>query len=160
MPSRATTTTAAPRVCSAGAGTAAGSSVATRAMTSSGLMRSSPVSVRLERALAPDVDQTEREHHDEDHHLDETEQAEPSEEERPRIEENHLDVEDDEEDGGEIELDREASPRGTAGDVAALERLSLHCRRTARSEERGHREKEARHDRGQREHAEHRTGHE
>src|SRR5262249_59161336 len=101
---------------------------------SSGVMRSSPPSIPLERALAPDVDQAERQHDEEDHHLDEAEDGEPPEEQRPGIEEHDLDVEHDEQDGGEVKLDREASPGGTAGEVAALERLTLHRRSTARPE--------------------------
>src|SRR5262245_20658960 len=113
-------------------------------------------SVPLERALAPDVDEPEREDEEEDHHLDEPEDAEPAEQERPRIEEDDLDVEDDEEDGGEVELDREPAPRWTARHVAALERLLLDRGRASGTEQRGHAEKDARHERRQREHGEHR----
>src|SRR5262245_65840107 len=120
------------------------------------MQEASGPSVPLERALAPDVDEPEREDEEEDHHLDEPEDAEPAEEERPRVEEHHLDVEDDEEDGGEVELDREPAPRGTARHVAALERLLLDRRRTPGAEQRGNAEKDARHERRQREHGEHR----
>src|SRR6476660_9444383 len=154
--SRGTTITAWPRTRSGGAGTADGKSVATRARTFSGVMcESSELSVPLERTLAPDVDEPEREHRDEDHHLDEPEHAEAAEQQRPGIQEDHLDVEDDEEDGGEVELDREASPGGSARHVPALERLLLDGRRSPRSEQRRHREEEAGNDRRQHEHGEH-----
>src|SRR5262245_9925864 len=120
------------------------------------MQEASGPSVPLERALAPDVDEPEREDEEEDHHLDEPEDAEPAEEERPRVEEHHLDVEDDEEDGGEVELDREPAPRGAARHVAALERLLLDRRRAPGTEQRGDGEKYARHERRQREHGEHR----
>src|SRR5262245_53975191 len=107
---RGTVTTAWPRARSAGASVANGSSVTTRAITFSGVMRwSSGASVPFERPLAPDVDESQREHDDEDHHLDQAEHAEPAKEERPGVEEDHFHVEDDEEDRGEIELDREAA---------------------------------------------------
>ena len=83
--SRGTTITAWPRTRSGGAGAADGKSVATRARTFSGVMcESSGLSVPLERTLAPDVDEPEREHGDEDHHLDEAEHAEAAEQQRPR----------------------------------------------------------------------------
>src|SRR5215475_15138546 len=85
--SRGTLTTAWPRVRSDAAGEADGRSVATRASTLSGVMgESGASSVPLERALAPDVHEPEREHDDEDHHLHEAEDAQPTEQERPRIE--------------------------------------------------------------------------
>src|SRR5262249_61431599 len=117
-----------------GAVVAGSSTVLTRIMTFSGGMPSWPLSVPLERVLERDVDQADRQHDDERLHLDEAEHAEPPEEQRPGIEEHDLDVEYDEQDGGEVKLDREASPGGTAGEVAALERLTLHRRSTARPE--------------------------
>ncbi len=69
---------------------------------------------------------------------------------RPRIEEHDLDVEHDEEDRGQIELDREAAPRRSARRVAALERLALH-RPTASADRaaRSRSEEHAGHDHGE-----------
>src|SRR5436853_3847359 len=92
-------------------------------------------SVPLERALAPHVDEPERQHEDEDTHLDEAEHAERAKENRPRVHEHHLDVEHDEEDGREVELHRETAPCGTARRIPALEGGGLPGRGTARAEE-------------------------
>src|SRR5438552_3188287 len=79
----------------------------------------------LERSFTPHVDEAEREHEDEDRHLDEPEEPERTECDRPRVEEDDFHVEDDEEDGGEIEFDGEAAPRRPARRVPALEVLEL-----------------------------------
>ena len=54
---------------------------------------------------------------------------------RPRIEENRLDVEDDEEHGGEIEADRESAAGGLGRDNPALVRQTLGLGRMAGAEE-------------------------
>src|SRR5206468_8794199 len=130
--------TAGPRATSPPSGVAPGTSAAKRSRSAStviGYGRRPAASAPLERALAPDVGEAERQHEHEDRHLDEAEHPERAEDHRPGIEEDHLDVEDDEEDRGQVELDREAPPRGPARRVAALERLGLHRRRPPRPEE-------------------------
>src|SRR5579875_3449386 len=138
--SRGTITTACPRASSAGSGVAPGRSASARATTSSGLM--SARSVPRERPLAPDVHESEREHAHEDRQLDDAEEPEPAEEHRPRVEKNHLHVEDDEEDRRQVELHREAAPRRSARRIAALEGLALHRRGPPRAEEQVHGEEE------------------
>ena len=72
---------------------------------------------------------------EEDRHRREAGPAELPEDHRPRVHEHHLDVEDDEEDGGQVELHREAPPRRAARLVAALERLELGLGAVARAEQ-------------------------
>src|SRR5262249_48810241 len=67
-------------------------------------------SVPLERSHAPHVREPDAEHRDEHRHLAETDPAQPPEDDRPRVHEHDLDVEDHEQDCGEVELDREADP--------------------------------------------------
>src|SRR5213079_995820 len=146
---RSSTITAWPRAASPPNGVAPGTSLATRARSAStviGYGRRPAASAPLERALAPDVGEAERQHEHEDRHLDEAEHPERAEDHRPGIEEDHLDVEEDEEDRGQVELDRDAPPRGAARRVAALERLGLDRRRAARPEERAGAEQHRDHD--------------
>src|SRR5437762_9826458 len=122
---RSSTITAWPRAASPPSGVAPGTSAATRSRSAStviGYGRRPPASAPLERALAPDVGEAERQHEHEDRHLDEAEHPERAEGHRPGIEEDHLDVEDDEEDRGQVELDREAPPRGEIGRASCRER--------------------------------------
>ena len=85
-------------------------------------------SVPLERALAPDVDEPERRTSTKIAISTKPNIPSARNDDRPRVEEHDLDVEDDEEDRGQVELDREATPRRAARRVAALERLGLHRR--------------------------------
>src|SRR5438093_924725 len=135
---RSTRAMACPRTSSPPWSALAGRIAGSRSSRSAWVMQRSArraPSVPLERALAPHVDEPEREHEDEDAHLDEAEDAERTEEDRPRVHEHHLDVEHDEEDGGEVELHREAAPRRTARGIAALERGGLDGRAAAWPEE-------------------------
>src|SRR6266850_6337247 len=111
--------TVSPRTASGDDSEASGSRAERRSTSASGVMRDRPRALRcgsrpLERAFAPYVDEAKRQHEDEHQHLDEAEQPERAEHHGPRVEEDDLDVEDDEQDGGEIEFDRETAPRRTA----------------------------------------------
>ena len=88
-----------------------------------------------QRSLAPLVEQADHREEQEDRHRREAAPAELPEDDRVRVHEHHLDVEDDEEDGGQVELDREAPPGGAARLVAALERIELGGRQVARAQE-------------------------
>src|SRR5918998_2006533 len=63
--------------------------------------------VPLEPAATPDVGVGDEHGADEQGHLDQAEQAQGVEGDGPRDQEDHLDVEDDEEHGGQVELHRE-----------------------------------------------------
>ena len=57
------------------------------------------------------------------HHLYQARDAEPTIHHGPWIEEDELDVEQDEQNRGQVELDREAADREGEGNLSALERL-------------------------------------
>src|SRR4029079_17972466 len=61
------------------------------------------MSIPLQRALAPLVDEADRQHAQEHHHRPEAEQADLLEGHRPRKQERHFEVEDDEQDRHQIE---------------------------------------------------------
>src|SRR5581483_9066237 len=67
------------------------------------------VSPPCEAALLPYVGVSDREHHDEDHHLDKTEQPEGMHLHGPRVERRRFDVEDDEQHRDEVEAHGEAA---------------------------------------------------
>src|SRR5690606_5752182 len=64
--------------------------------TPDGSFSSIPISVPIQSATAPLVDERHRDQEEERHHRDEAEQAEMVEPHRPRVQEHDLDVEDDE----------------------------------------------------------------
>src|SRR5580658_8152236 len=83
----------------------------------------------LQRALAPYVHQSDGDDRQEAHHFDHSGPPERSKVESPWVDENGLDVEDDEENGRQVEFDGELdvpSPRALA---PALVRLHLFGRR-------------------------------
>src|SRR5688572_1726788 len=80
-----------------------------------GSFSSIPMSVPLQPAAAPDVGVRDEDRADEQDHLDEAEQAELAEGDGPRVEEDDLDVEDDEQHRGQVELDREATAADRLG---------------------------------------------
>src|SRR5256885_16645090 len=85
---RSSTITAWPCAASPRRGVAGGTSVATRSRSASTVIecgRRPAASAPLERALAPDVDEAERQHEHEDRHLDEAEHPERPEGHRPGI---------------------------------------------------------------------------
>src|SRR3954463_3073935 len=57
----------------------------------------------LQRALAPLIDEADGQHGKEDDHREEAEKADVAEGDRPRKQEGDLQIEDDEEDGDEVE---------------------------------------------------------
>src|SRR6476619_3443270 len=63
--------------------------------------------VPLQSAAAPDVGVRDEDRRDEQHHLHQAEDAQLPEGHGPRVEEDDLDVEDDEEHRRQVELDRE-----------------------------------------------------
>src|SRR3954463_13685668 len=71
-----------------------------------GSFSSRPMSVPLQSAAAPDVGVGDEHGCDEQDHLDEPEQPQLGERDGPRVEEDDLDVEDDEEHRRQVELDR------------------------------------------------------
>src|SRR5947209_6915870 len=84
----------------------------------------------LERALAPHVDETDGEGCHEGEHLDESEPANPlrgeiAQERSPRVDEDALDVEDDEEERYQVELHRMTRMRIARRGRPALERRLL-----------------------------------
>src|SRR5437899_544256 len=66
-------------------------------------------SIPVESAAPPHIGVRDEHGADEQHHLDEPEQAQRVERHRPRVEEDDLNVEDDEQHRGQVELDREAT---------------------------------------------------
>src|SRR5688572_29722500 len=67
-----------------------------------GIVSSRPMDlVPFQSAASPDVAVRDEHREDEQHHLDEAEDPELVEGDRPGVEEDHLDVEDDEEHGGQ-----------------------------------------------------------
>src|SRR6266852_5834768 len=81
--------------------------------------------IPIQRATLPGVNEADHQYRDEDQRLDETENSQMSQLDRPRIEKNHLDIEEQEQDRGQVKAHRESAPCRTARRVAALERLAL-----------------------------------
>src|SRR5262245_60319650 len=92
-----------------------------------GSFSSSPMSVPVQSAAAPHVGVRDEHGANEQNHLDESEQPQVHERDRPRVQEDDLDVEDDEQHGGQVELDREPAAAHRLGRRldAALVRLEL-----------------------------------
>src|SRR5918996_1465027 len=65
-----------------------------------GTFSSIPMSIPVQPAAPPHIDVRDEHGADEQHHLDEAEQAQRVERHRPRVQENDLYVEDDEQHGG------------------------------------------------------------
>src|SRR5216684_1041148 len=80
----------------------------------------------VERAPLPRVDQADDQDGDEDGGFDETEHAELAQLHRPRVEKHNLDVEDKEQQRGQVKANREAVPRRPARRIATLEGLAFH----------------------------------
>src|SRR5262245_34814527 len=100
-------------------------------------------SVPLQRPDAPDVSEPHRKDPHEHRHFGETEPAELAIGQRPWVHEHHLDVEDDEEDGREVELHRKPSAAKRADRrVARLEDLVLRLTAAPAAEDPAHEEQE------------------
>src|ERR1700694_4347014 len=81
--------------------------------------------VPLQASLAPDVREGDEQDAHEHEHLDEAEPLELAEEHCPRVEEDGLDVEDDEQHRRQVEADRQAADGGRVRDDARLVRRHL-----------------------------------
>src|SRR5207245_11778597 len=96
-------------------------------------------SIPLERSALPYVDVADEENQHEDEHFDEEEsrgqRASAHKDHRPRDEKDSLDVEQDEEDGDQVELHRKPLVRATERRHAALVRPFLHLGGAPRAEE-------------------------
>src|SRR4051794_15626491 len=80
----------------------------------------------VQRALLPHVDQPGNQRHREHQHLSVAEPPELLEVDGPRVEKDGLDVENDEQQRGHVELNREPGPmRGAGGLRTGLEVLGL-----------------------------------
>src|SRR5207237_1488018 len=94
------------------------------------------MSVPLQCAVVPGVEEAHHQNREEDDHLQETRSAQRAIHDGPRIEEDELDVEQDEENGGQVELDRQMADRQRERNLPALERLRFHGRRLFGTERR------------------------
>src|SRR5262245_43344672 len=93
------------------------------------------VSLPVECAIVPRVEEPHHEDSQKDDHLRQPEGAEPAKDHRPRVEEHKLDVEKNEQNRGQIELDRQAADGQRERNLPALERLRFHGRRPLRAEQ-------------------------
>src|SRR5579875_884570 len=102
-----------------------------------------PARSPLQRAVAHQVDEGDQDHRREHEDLHEAEHPQPPEDHGPGVEEDHLDVEDDEDHGHEVEAHREAR-RGLAprDDPGLVGRHLLRRRALARREQLGRGERE------------------
>src|SRR5438128_942381 len=91
-------------------------------------------SLPIERAIVPGIVEPNHEDPEEDHHLRQARDAEPAGDHRPRVQEDELHVEQDEENRRQVELDRQAPDRQRERALSALERFGLHRRRVLRTE--------------------------
>jgi len=73
-------------------------------------LKSKPSLRPIRAPLAPGVEETDRQHGDEDQHLHKARRAEPAEGERPREQEDRFDVEDQEQQGEDVVAHRERMP--------------------------------------------------
>src|SRR5690349_22326144 len=98
------------------------------------------LSIPLEAAASPYVCVGDEDGGDEDDHLDQPEELQGVELQRPRVQEDDLDVEDDEEHRGDVVLHREtpAADRLGRGLDAALVGVQAGPVVTARTDERAH----------------------
>src|SRR6266508_5796258 len=87
-------------------------------------MRRAPL-LPIKAPFAPDMRQRDEQDAHEDEHLDEAEPLELVEGDRPRVEEDRLDVEDDEEHRRQVEAHGQAAVGGGVGDDARLIRGEL-----------------------------------
>src|SRR5688500_7953587 len=81
------------------------------------------MSLPIQGAVVPGVEEPHHEDPQEDDHLRQTLDTESPIHDGPRIEEHELDVEQDEENRDQVELDRDAADRDRQGRLSTLERL-------------------------------------
>src|SRR5947199_3110954 len=92
------------------------------------------ISLPLQRAVVPRVEEPDHQNREKDDHLDETRAAQRAIHDGPRVEEHELHVEQDEENRGQVEPDRQAADWQRERNLPALERLRFHGRRLLRTE--------------------------
>src|ERR671930_2302684 len=95
---------------------------------------SSDMSLPLQSSVVPGVEEAGHQHREKDDHLQETRAAQRAIHDGPRVEEHELDVEQDEENGDQVELHRQMADRQRERNLPALERLRFHRRRLLRPE--------------------------
>src|SRR5581483_417522 len=128
-PSRRMTMTSSPRaVC---ASSTASPSIR-RIASSCGI--SSAISVEIERALLPCVNEADHDDQQKNPHLDQPENAEPAKRYRPRVQEHHFQIEDEEQHRDEIKVHREADARVALRRIAGLERVRFDGRHPLRAD--------------------------
>src|SRR6266852_2900307 len=88
-------------------------------------LRTVTASIPIERSALPRVDQRDEQDCDENERLDEPEHPELSQLDRPRIKENYLNVEDEEEQRSQVKPHRKSVPGAAARRVTAFECLAL-----------------------------------
>src|SRR5216117_344520 len=93
------------------------------------------ISLPVECAIVPGIEEPHHEDSEKDDHLRESQGSEPAIYDGPWVQEHELDVEQDEQDRGQIELDRQTADRERQGNLAALERLRFHGRGLLRAEQ-------------------------
>src|SRR5712692_10497236 len=86
------------------------------------------MSMPIQGAIVPGIEESCHQDAQEDDHFHQTRAAEPTIRNGPRVQENELDVEQDKENRGQVELDRYVADRQGERDLSALERLGFHGR--------------------------------
>src|SRR3972149_8951224 len=95
------------------------------------------ISLPIEGAIVPGVEEPHHQDPEKNRHPRQAPRAQVSKDDGPGVEENELHVEQDEQDRGQVELDRQvAGGHGERG-ASALERLRFHLRRLFRAGNRG-----------------------
>src|SRR5438093_9593951 len=92
------------------------------------------ISLPVKSAIVPRVKEPYHEDPQKDHHVCQAPAAKATVDHGPGVNENELHVEQDEQDGDQVELDRQAADRQRKGGLPALEGLRFHGRRLLRTE--------------------------
>src|ERR1700683_451081 len=92
--------------------------------------------VPVERAALPCVDQADEKYRDKDQRLDKTKHPETAKLHRPWVKENYFDIENQEQQRGQIEAHREAAPRASAGRITTFKGFLFDRRWTGRADQR------------------------
>src|SRR6266849_2769608 len=91
------------------------------------------MSLPVQSAIVPSVEEPYHEDPQKDHHLSQARAAKATIYHGPGVQENELHVEQDKQNGREVELDRQAADRHREGGLSALEWLRFHGRRLLRA---------------------------
>src|SRR5262249_45162410 len=84
------------------------------------------ISLPLQGAIVPDVNEAHHQDSQKDPHLDQARNTQRAVDYGPRVEEDELDVEQDKQDRGQIELDRQPPDREREGLFSTLERRQFY----------------------------------